>query len=154
MKVLIDKNTTEFCLEDTGKEGYRLAIRNRYINYESVGYLFCYGDIEYITEPLKKFINGELKDVISAGTTEPDLNIVFCPKGARTIREPGEDIDPHYTIVDGQKQIIEKYYKYNSIILEVDLCLTGCYGIQHWSARLNKEETNEFCKQWLAEMQE
>lgn len=140
MKVLIDKNTTEFCLEDTEKEGYRLAIRNRYINYESVGYLFCYGD--------------ELKDVISAGTTEPDLNIVFCPKGARTIREPGEDIDPHYTIVDGQKQIIEKYYKYNSIILEVDLCLTGCYGIQHWSARLNKEETNEFCKQWLAEMQE
>lgn len=149
MKVSLDENTTEFCIEDTGKEGYRLAIRNRYINYESVGYLFCYGDIEYITEPLKKIINGELKDVTSAGTTELDLNIVFCPKGAKAIREAGEYIDPHYTIVDGQKQIIEKRYKCNYIIIEVYM-----YGGQHWVASLTEEETNEFCKQWLAEMQE
>lgn len=152
MKVLLDKNTTEFCLEDTGKEGYHIAIRNRYINFESVGYLFCYGDIEYITEKIKKFIGSEIKDVTSAGTTEPDLNIIFCPKGAKIIREAGEDISPGYTL-DGQKQVIDKCYDYNSIIIEVDLCLMG-YGGQHWADRLNEEETIEFCKQWLTEMQE
>ncbi|MCM1546342.1 MAG: hypothetical protein NC033_04825 [Clostridiales bacterium] len=146
MKILLDNGTTEFIIEDKGKDGFHIAIYNRYINYESIGYLFCYGDIEYITESLKKFINGELKVVAAAGTTELDLNIIFCPKGAKAIREAGEDIAPHYTIVDRQKQVLEEHYKCNFIIIEVHL-----YSGQHWVASLTEEESNDFCKQWLEE---
>ena len=151
MKILLDRGTTEFIVENKGKEGYRFAIHNRYINYDETELYFCYGDLEDIAQQFKRFLNGEMKKVETASTIEPTLYFIFRPKGAKAIREAGEEF-VYYTIIDGRKKVKKRYYTRNSMIIEFDLCLNGAYGAQHWSISLTEEETLEFCNQWLAEI--
>ena len=154
MKVLLDRGTTEFILEDKGKEGYRFAIHNRYINYDLTTCFFCIDDISMISEGLSKLINSELREVSAVGTTDPNLNIILCPKGAQVIREAGENFGRAQKFIDGKIVEFDEHYESNFIILEFDLCVDGCYGVQHWTASLTEEETEDFITQWLSEMHE
>lgn len=153
MKILLDEGTTEFIIEDKGKDGYRFAIHNCYINYDFTTYYFCYGDIELITDQFKKFLNSEIKEVKSVSTVEPTLCFILCPKGAKAIRRTGEEI-VYYTIISQQEKVKEDYYTSNVIVIEFDFCINGCCGVQHWSVELTEKESIDFCKQWITEMQE
>ena len=118
-------------------------------------YFFCYGDIELISDQFRKFLNNEIKEVKSVSTVEPTLSFILCPKGAKAIRHTGEEIE-YYTINNNKKEKIKKvnYNTSNYMIIEFDFCINGRYGVQHWSVVLTEKESMDFCKQWLAEMQD
>ncbi|MDE7394565.1 MAG: hypothetical protein K2M95_00380 [Clostridiales bacterium] len=147
MKILLDNGSTEFRLEAD-----RIAIRNRFMNFKR-DCLFCEGDEERITKYIKKFMRGKFKEVTSVASTECDLHIIFCPKGAKEIRELGEEIGTkHFITVNGKNVFIDPEYRDDTIRLEVDMWVASEACGQFWVAQLNEKETIDFCTQWLAEM--
>ena len=136
---------TQFIIEKKSQLEYRVAVCNKFINYDKTLLLFCEGDKQYITDNLAMLIYGSLKEVTVVGTSDPDLTFVLCPKSAKTIRSEGDGINSK----DIQGNTIEEYYTENAMKIELDLCTDGVYGNQYWTRWLSAEETENFATQWV-----
>ena len=144
MFIFLDEGKTEICIEDTLFDTYRISVKSQYLSYERE-FSFAEGDKEYIADELRDFSDGKCGEVKVIGTSDPFLTLVLCPKGAKYIREPGEDIVKY----DLDDKPIEECYAENTIQLELDLCVNGMYGCQFWVAVLSEDETDEVIRGWL-----
>lgn len=139
---------TEFSLERKDGE-YRVVVHNEIIHYDK-SHLFCYGDVQGITDGLVKLVIGELNEVTAVGTADPDLTFVLYPKGAKVVRDEGEG----FHLTDFQGNPLIRYYESNTMKIELDLCLNGVYGEQFWTMQLSEKETEEFATQWAVKIGE
>lgn len=144
MYIFLDDGKTEIRIEDTLFDSYRIWVKNRYLNYERE-FRFADGDKEYIAAELRDFSEGKCSEVKVIGTSDPFLTLVLCPRGAKSIRELGDDIVKY----DQDDKPIEECYAENTIQIELDLCENGLYGGQFWVAVLSEDETDEFCRGWI-----
>ena len=139
---------TEFSIDRKGGK-YRVVVHNDIIHYDKT-LLFCYGDVEGITDGLAKLVMGELNEVIAVGTADPDLTFVLYPKGANVVRDEGDGYHP----TDFQGNPLIRHYESNTMKIELDLCLNGVYGEQFWTKQLSEQETEEFATQWAVKIGE
>ncbi|MCM1367255.1 MAG: hypothetical protein NC184_00350 [Roseburia sp.] len=145
LKMIFDDGT-KFTMIRNGGE-YRLIVHNDIVYYDRT-HLFCYGDIENITNGLGMLVSDNLEEVTVVGTADPDISFVLCPKGVKAIRDDGEAA--YYKDMDGN--IKEQFYQSNIMKIELDLCTDGVYGVQFWSIYLDEEETNNFATQWVTKI--
>lgn len=134
---------TEFIIEKMDQSEYRVVVHNKFIHYEKQLLLFCDGDRQEIADGLAQLVYGNLKEVKTVGTTEPDLTFVLCPKGAKVIRCESDVIQDNCIIAR------EEYYGENTLKIELDLCIGGVFNVQYWTRWLTAEETEEFATQWV-----
>lgn len=139
---------TEFSIERKDGE-YRVIVHNDFVHYDKT-HLFCYGDVQGITDGLAKLVIGELNEVTAVGTVDPDLTFVLYPKGAKVVRDEGDGFHP--TDIQGNPLI--RHYESNTMKIELDLCLNGVYGEQFFTMRLSEQETEEFAAQWAVKIGE
>ena len=155
-KLMINENTTEFCLEIKSYPKYadsskwcdiRIAINNYYLHFDKTEELLEKSDVDKIAQTLKSLLNGNLKKDVFLNFTEPEICMHFYT--AYKIERGDKDV---YGL-----QYIGEVPECHDISMQIKIHFptkNGGYYNEYWSVSLERRDIEDFYNQWLTEMGE
>ncbi len=151
--LLLSEDSTLFCLEVLSYKNSKMTedfvwcdihikIKNKYIDFDSVGEYLDNTEVEWLADYLKKLLAGEITEESEKSFTEPEINLKPSL--------PWDQYPDGKTLIYAKNGVIH-HPLFLDIIIE--FCSNGCYCGERWSVPLDREEIESFYNQLINEME-